>query len=334
MRCPQLSELPPPPSGKTGWPWTEESTQSPALMPDGSEWPCISIVTPNYNYGHFIEETIRSILLQGYPNLEYIVIDGESTDNSVEVIKKYERWLSCWVSEKDRGQTNAINKGIERTTGIIFNWINSDDILNKDALGTVAKIYIQDKFDLLLGGAVSLNIDENDRIADAHSKTPASSISYWDVIERTSHIDQPSVFINCGLLKSLGSLREHLHYVMDYEFYLRMLLTASTPPKVVTVNQILSTAKLHLDTKTAKQWKLFEAETIEVIKENMSSFPKHEITRVNRTLRKLQTQIKVRESEKAKYPLLYLIGLSVKDPSTILSRFYLGAVKENFLKIL
>jgi hypothetical protein len=329
---PTLSELPLAPSDKTGWPWTEESSQLPALMPDGAEWPKISIVTPNYNYGHFIEETIRSVLLQGYPNLEYIIIDGESTDNSLEIIKKYEKWLSCWISEKDRGQTNAINKGISRSNGIIFNWINSDDILNEDALSTVAKLYIQDKFDLLLGGAVSLNIDENNRIKDIHSKTPANSITYWDVIERTSHIDQPSVFLNCGLLKSLGSLRENLHYVMDYEFYLRMLLKASTPPNVVTVNQILSTSKLHVDTKTARQWKLFEAETIEVIQENMSCFPKHENKRINQTLKKLKTQIKVREAEKAKHPLLYLLGLPVQDPSTIFSRFYLGAVKENILK--
>jgi glycosyltransferase involved in cell wall biosynthesis len=332
MYCPQLSELPSPPLDKIGWPWTEESTQLPALMPDGSEWPRISIVTPNYNYGHFIEETIRSILLQGYPNLEYIVIDGESTDNSIDVIKKYEKWLPGWVSERDCGQTNAINKGIERATGTIFNWINSDDILNQNALSIVADLYVQDKFDMLMGGSVSLNIDENNQIVDIHSKMPSSSFSYWNIIERTSYIDQPSVFLNCSLLKSIGCLRENLHYVMDYEVYLRILLTASTPPKVATVNKTLSTAKLHTNTKTAKQWKLFEAETIEVIKENIDSIPENETQRVNRTLRKLKTQIDVRESEKAKYPLLYLLVLPLKNPATIFSRFYLGAVKVNIFK--
>lgn len=134
MQCPKLSELPPPPPGKTGWPWTEETERLPNTMPDGGEWPRISIVTPNYNYGQFIEETIRSVLLQGYPNLEYIVIDGGSTDDSVEIIKKYEPWLSYWVSEKDRGQANAINKGISIATGEWFNWLNSDDILLNNAL--------------------------------------------------------------------------------------------------------------------------------------------------------------------------------------------------------
>lgn len=135
-----LKDLPPAPEGKTGWPWTESSPQLPDKMPDGSEWPKISIVTPNYNYGQFIEETIRSVLLQGYPNLEYIVIDGNSTDNSVEIIKKYEPWLSYWVSEKDKGQANAINRGINLATGEWFNWLNSDDILLRNAFLTLVKI--------------------------------------------------------------------------------------------------------------------------------------------------------------------------------------------------
>src|SRR5262245_11264512 len=127
MRCPQLSELPPPPANKKGWPWTEECAQLPDRMPDGSEWPRISIVTPSYNQGAFLEETLRSVLLQGYPNLEYVVIDGGSRDCSVDVIKKYERWIRYWVSEPDRGQSHAINKGFEKTNGDILAYINSDD---------------------------------------------------------------------------------------------------------------------------------------------------------------------------------------------------------------
>ena len=110
MRCPTLKDLPSPPFGKSGWPWTEQSKPLPDTTPDGQLWPGISIVTPTYNQGMFIEECIRSVLLQDYPDLEYIVIDGGSTDETVDIIKKYERWLAYWESKPDRGQSHAIKK--------------------------------------------------------------------------------------------------------------------------------------------------------------------------------------------------------------------------------
>ena len=94
MKCPTLSELPSPPNGKTGWPWTIESPRLPELRIDGSLWPKLSIMTPSFNQAEFIEETIRSVLLQGYPNIEYIIIDAESNDGSLEIIEKYKPWLS------------------------------------------------------------------------------------------------------------------------------------------------------------------------------------------------------------------------------------------------
>jgi glycosyltransferase involved in cell wall biosynthesis len=111
MHCPNLQELPMPPAGATGWPWTKGSQSLPAQMPDDRESPRVTVVTPSFNQGRFLEATLRSILLQGYPNLEYLVLDGGSTDSSVE-IKKYERWLTYWVSERDGGQSAAINRGL------------------------------------------------------------------------------------------------------------------------------------------------------------------------------------------------------------------------------
>ena len=92
-----------------------------------TSYPKISIVTPSYNHGQYIEQTILSVINQNYPNLEYIIIDGGSTDNTVDIIKKYEEKITYWISEKDNGQSHALNKGIAKCTGDIFNWINSDD---------------------------------------------------------------------------------------------------------------------------------------------------------------------------------------------------------------
>ena len=129
-----LKDLPLSPSSKSGWPWTEQGKPLTEQRSDGFTWPRITIVTPNYNQGQFIEETIRSVLLQGYPNLEYIIIDGGSTDNSVEIVKKYEQYLAYWVSEPDRGQSHAINKGFERCTGDYVAWMNSSDCYMPGAL--------------------------------------------------------------------------------------------------------------------------------------------------------------------------------------------------------
>ena len=121
MPCASLKELPPPPDGKTGWPWTIES--------DGcaDETP-VSIVTPSFQQAEFLEACIRSVLLQGIPNLELRMMDGGSTDGSVEILQKYDRWIDHWQSEKDGGQGAAINAGLQRASGEVFAWMNSDDL--------------------------------------------------------------------------------------------------------------------------------------------------------------------------------------------------------------
>ena len=111
MRCPALTELPPPPPGRTGWPWTEPRPHLADTMPNGQPWPRISIVTPSYNQGQFLEETIRSVLLQGYPDVEYMVIDGGSTDGTLEIIKKYAPWFTYCVSEPIPGRAMPLIRG-------------------------------------------------------------------------------------------------------------------------------------------------------------------------------------------------------------------------------
>jgi len=158
-----LNIIPASPKNKTGWPWPEGSEPLPERMPDGSEWPMISIVTPSYNQAPFLEETIRSVLLQGYPNLEYIIIDGGSTDGSVDIIKKYEPWLSYWESEKDRGQSHAINKGWKISSGAFLSWINSDDVLKPQSLFRVMEQFENHASAGLIYGD-NERIDENGQI--------------------------------------------------------------------------------------------------------------------------------------------------------------------------
>lgn len=218
MRCPRLAELPPPPSGKTGWPWTEESSALPDTMPDGTPWPQVSIVTPSYNQGQFIEETIRSVLLQGYPNLEYIIMDGGSTDNSVEIIRKYEPWLADWVSEKDRGQSHAINKGFEWSSGEILAWLNSDDYYRVRALGIAVQA-------LHWSPGSSLVHSDCDILDD-----PSGTFRQMRVVDRDvvalirdgNSICQPTAFFRRSALDQVGLLREDLHMIMDYDLWLRL----------------------------------------------------------------------------------------------------------------
>ena len=219
MRCTALRELSPPPPGKVGWPWTEESPQLPDTMPDGRPWPLISIVTPSYNQGQFIEGTIRSVLLQGYPNLEYIIIDGGSNDGSVEVIRKYEKWLAYWVSESDKGQAHAINKGFQHVTGEILAWLNSDDEYCTRTLYLVARHFQeQPEIELLYGDC---------RMIDARGyfinyiKGQQSELAQ---LLGGNFIPQPSTFFRRLAWEAVGGLDVKLHFALDYDLWIRMML--------------------------------------------------------------------------------------------------------------
>ncbi len=133
---PRLEDLPPPPRGRHGWPWTVEI---PAPAPAGG--PTFTIVTPSFNQGDFLEETIRSVLLQGYPRLEYIVLDGGSTDESPRILEKYAPWLAHWRSAPDGGHYQALNEGFALSSGEILAWINSDDKYVPGALAAVGEIF-------------------------------------------------------------------------------------------------------------------------------------------------------------------------------------------------
>ncbi|MFN6460354.1 MAG: glycosyltransferase family 2 protein [Nostoc sp. DedVER02] len=260
MSCPTLNELPPPPLGKTGWPWTEGTRPLPPKMPDGSEWPKISIVTPNYNYGHFLEETIRSVLLQGYPNLEYIVVDGLSTDNSVEIIKKYEPWLTYWESEKDQGQSNAINKGFKKVTGSILNWLNSDDALMPNALNVLGEIFsLNPDIDWISGGR--LLKDEDGTFRELHlvwqKSWPMYTIGLPD-------FPQEATFFSADIWKSTGGLDESLECALDVFFFYKMLLYSKigvftqSPISVMNIHSQQKTYRLEITGRQQYEKKIIQ----------------------------------------------------------------------------
>ncbi len=178
-------------------------------------FPRITVVTPSYNQGQFIEKTIQSVLGQGYPDVEHIIVDGGSTDGTLAVLKKY-RHLR-WVSEPDRGQADAINKGLRMATGDVLAWINSDDYYLPGAFERLAKAYEgARKLDVVMGD-VSV-VDEGDRLIARRRVIP---YHYRTLLFGTNYIHQPAVFFTKEALEKVGYLDESLHYVMDWELWLR-----------------------------------------------------------------------------------------------------------------
>lgn len=258
MKCPRLKDLPLPPDDKTGWPWTEESPQLLETMPDGSPCPRISIVTPSLNQSEFIEETIRSVLLQGYSNLEYIVIDGGSNDGSIDIIKKYEKWLTYWTSELDKGQSNAINKGFREASGDIVAWLNSDDIYELDSISKVAIMFAKlTDTDIIYGDGEY--VDEKCHFVDIGKSKCLENTDITQFIP--NQIFQPSLFFRREILDQVGYLDESLHFAMDVDFWIR----AFANRKACYAENTLSKFRLHRSGKTTSASLRFLIEELKLV---------------------------------------------------------------------
>jgi glycosyl transferase family 2 len=261
MKCPDLKELPAPPPGRTGWPWTEESgSLFPTTSPD-QVWPRISVVTPSFNQARYLEATLRSVLLQGYPDLECFVMDGGSTDGSVDIIKKYATWITHWVSEPDGGQSAAINRGLRLGSGAFATWINSDDMLQPGALVNHAtRIGFQPGVTYV---GDCLYIDEEDRPLMTHRghvqdfEDLVRIRTVWRGASR-GHIVQPEVLFPRPMALEVGGLNIHNHLTMDFELWGRLLLAGAT---FQYTHIPFGVFRRHGEQKTAQSWSITQSLT-------------------------------------------------------------------------
>lgn len=207
--------------------------------------PRVSIVTPSYNQAHFLEETIRSVLSQDYPDIEYIVIDGGSSDGSVEVIKKYESGISYWTSEKDRGQADAINKGFARATGEFVGWLNSDDCLSPGAIRKVVEAFIMNPDVEFVYG----DIEQGESIAESRKLHGRVTSLEQMLVSGNVPIPQQGSMWRRSALHKIGGLGTEWHVVLDMEFFMRTALNC----RILYLPATLGFFRYHADSKSISQ---------------------------------------------------------------------------------
>jgi len=242
MKYISICDLPAPPKDKYGWPWTEDSQDE--SWAEHPHMPSIALVTPTLNQGGFIEETIRSVLLQGYSKLEYWIIDGESTDSTPSIIDKYRSFVDGYIREADEGQSDAINKGIFKTSTELVGWINSDDLLFPNAIRTLAKQYAEKKeVTLIYGGGAKINL--HGKVQKLIGLRPHDKKN----LRRRLTFLQPSMLFKREAFIATGGLDISLHYVMDWDLALKL---AKLGP-VQAIPDPIAKLRVYPDSKTGQK---------------------------------------------------------------------------------
>jgi glycosyltransferase involved in cell wall biosynthesis len=218
--------------------------------------PLISIVTPSFNQANFLEATLASVLGQDYRPLEYIVIDGGSTDGSVDILRRHADRLGAWVSEPDHGQTDAINKGLRRARGEVLAYLNSDDLYLPGALSRVAAFFdAHPEVDLVYGDCQLI-----DPAGQPLGWLPAHEFSLRRTIERAEYIPQPAAFWRRALYNQVGPFDDGLHFAMDYDFFIR----AGRAGQVAHLPHPVAAFRLHPGSKTVATEERHWRETLAV----------------------------------------------------------------------
>jgi len=255
----KLDDLPPPPAGRRGWPWTEVGPILGVRPAGATDWPSISVVVPSYQQGPFLEETIRSVLLQGYPNLELLVMDGGSSDGTIEIIRRYEKWIAAWVSERDGGQSAAINNGWRRSRGELLTWLNSDDLLLPGWAGATAQAMIAEPDVDLVYCDVQV-IDRESLPLWLFAGAPVSIerfVVYWK-----GAFAQQGFLMRRRVLDACGPVDEKLHFAMDAEYWLRVLTSGK---RLLHLGRTLAAFRMHESAKTATRYSVQKADLIGII---------------------------------------------------------------------
>lgn len=254
LETPRLPECP----GRRGWPW-DAAGPSPAPADLGLSWPRITVVTPSYNQADFLEQTIRSVLLQGYPNLEYIVLDGGSKDGSIDVIRKYERWIDHWSSAKDGGQAEAIHRGFRRAAGELVAWQNSDDMYLPGALLAFGRLFARHpRAELAIGGCVW--IDANGATLRSRSGYPiyhpGRRLTHTEALLWGMGANQPATMFRREAFFAVGGFDRSLHCCFDYDAILR--LTRRGPARAL--RRPAACFRVHGASKTTTEPQTFDQE--------------------------------------------------------------------------
>ncbi len=225
-----------------------------------NEQPLITIITPSFNQGPFIEETILSVLNQDYPNIEYIVMDGGSTDITLDILKKYSDRIT-WFSEKDKGQTDAINKGFNRSKGEILAYLNSDDTYLPGAIRRAVRYLTLENLNAKFVYGEGFHITAQ---GDVIERYPTESFDFRHLAE-TCFICQPTTFWKREVIEKIGPFDENLHYAMDYDFWIR---TAKEYGTLEYIPEFLANSRLYKETKTLSKQLEAHAEILDVIRKH------------------------------------------------------------------
>jgi glycosyltransferase involved in cell wall biosynthesis len=302
---------------KNDWPWTDSSSY-PNTNKKEKDWPKISIITPSYQQGQYIEETILSVIRQGYPNLEYIIIDGGSTDNTVEIIQKYNSWIHYWVSEPDGGQSNALNKGMSLASGEILAYINSDDIYLPGAFFKVAEAFKElDHKKIVISGKLKFFPKEGEQI-------PLSTWDIKDWIQRENYsLPQPSTFWSRPSIEI--TFQEKYNYVFDRAFFIDLMRNHYL---LKIIPETLAAFRFHEESKTVSSHAQFVRENKQLNLETAKTLSNLQYLKVkNRYKFKEMKTAFLKSNSFSLEAIQKMILIPIYNRKSLIQRWYWGRIK-------